>query len=427
MLFVYRFLTTFFFPFILILIFFRKLLGKEDSKRYREKIFSSSFLSNRNFKKKLIWIHAASIGEITSVIPVIKKLSEENLELDFLLTTVTLSSGNLIKKSFSKNNNIQHRYLPIDSNHLVKSFLDGWKPDLIMFVDSEIWPNFLIEIEKRKIKSLLINGRVTTKTYKRWKLFPKIAEKIFDTFDLCLASSENSFKNLQNLKVKNVKYFGNLKFITEEKDSKLDEYSKNIFRNNKVWCAASTHKGEEIFCLKTHIAIKKVYNNILTIIIPRHINRAREIEKLAQSLNLETQIISDQDTIQENREIIIINSFGNLSKYFNLCKSIFMGKSNLKKLELVGGQNPIEAAVLGCKIYHGPYVYNFNEIYNLLQSYNISEMINDNDDLTRKLINDFTVEKIIKDSDIKAIKEYGNKILYSTLVEIKNLMKNENL
>ena len=104
-----------------------------------------------------------------------------------------------------------------------------------------------------------------------------------------------------------------------------------------------------------------------------------------------------------------------------------MGKSNLKKLELVGGQNPIEAAVLGCKIYHGPYVYNFNEIYNLLQSYNISEMINDNDDLTRKLINDFTVEKIIKDSDIKAIKEYGNKILYSTLVEIKNLMKNENL
>ena len=97
-----------------------------------------------------IWIHAASIGEITSVIPVIKKLSEENLELDFLLTTVTLSSGNLIKKSFSKNNNIQHRYLPIDSNHLVKSFLDGWKPDLIMFVDSEIWPNFLIEIEKRK-------------------------------------------------------------------------------------------------------------------------------------------------------------------------------------------------------------------------------------------------------------------------------------
>ena len=423
MLFIYRFFTTFFFPFILIIIFFRKLLGKEESKRYKEKIFSSHFSSNRNFKKKLIWIHAASIGEITSIIPIIKKLNKENSELNFLLTTVTLSSGNLIKTNFSGNKDIQHRYLPVDCDHLVKNFLNVWQPNLIIFVDSEIWPNFLMEIKKRKIKSLLINGRVTTKTYKRWKIFPETAEKIFNVFNLCLAASEDSLKNLQNLKVKNLKYFGNLKFITEKNSTKLDEYTKSILKKNNVWCAASTHEGEEIFCLKTHIEIKKVYKNIITIIIPRHISRTQQIERLSNNLNLKTQILNSQDTIQENNEIIIVNSFGNLTKYFNCCKSIFMGKSNLKKLQLVGGQNPIEAAIMGCKIYHGPYVYNFQEIYSFLESYNISEVISSKDDLAEKLINDFTAEKIIKDSNIKTINLYGEKILENTLMEINNLIK----
>ena len=423
MLFIYRFFTTLFFPLILILIFFRKFLGKEDERRYKEKIFSSSFYSNRNLKKKLIWLHAASIGEVTSIMPIIKKLSQKNSELNFLLTTITLSSGNLIKKKFSEYENIEHRYLPIDSSHLVKNFLNVWRPDLIIFVDSEIWPNFLIEIEKRKIKSLLINARVTTKTYKRWKLFPKTAEKIFNIFNLCLASSKDSLKNLQNLKVKNLKYFGNLKFVTKEKKSRLDESSENILKKNKVWCAASTHKGEEIFCLNTHVEIKKIHKNIITIIIPRHINRAHQIEKLASNLNLKTQILNNQDTIEKNKEIIIVNSFGNLSKYFNYCKSIFMGKSNLKRLQLVGGQNPIEAAMLGCKIYHGPYVYNFHEIYDFLQSYNISEEISGQNGLAEKLMKDFTIEKIIKDNDIKAIRLYGERILNDTLLEINNLIE----
>ena len=164
MLLVYRYLINIFFPIIVILIIIRKWLAKEDQIRYKEKIFETSLNIIRNNNKKLIWFHVASIGELKSVIPLIKKLNEKN-EYEFLITTVTVSSASLIKKDLLNEKNIIHRFFPIDKPSLVKKFLNGWNPFMTVFVDSEIWPNFILEIKKKNIPLILLNGRITKKTF----------------------------------------------------------------------------------------------------------------------------------------------------------------------------------------------------------------------------------------------------------------------
>ena len=214
MLLIYRYLINILFPIIVIIILFRKWLNKEDKIRFKEKLFNSSFNIVRSDNKKLIWFHAASIGEVKSIVPLIKKFNREN-KFEFLITTVTLSSANLIKKELFNEKNINHRFFPIDKPSLIKKFLDGWSPFITVFVDSEIWPNFILEIKKRNIPLVLLNGRITKKTFLRWSMAKTIAEKVFQSFDLCLASSKESGRYLEKLKVKDVKYFGNLKLTSE--------------------------------------------------------------------------------------------------------------------------------------------------------------------------------------------------------------------
>jgi len=423
MLFIYRFLTFFLFPLFALLIFLRKIIKKEDSNRFKEKIFSSFFSSNRNYNKKLYWFHAASIGEVLSIMPLIDALNEKNTNLDFLITTVTLSSSNLINEKLLEYKNITHRFFPLDSNHLVKKFLDQWMPDIVCFVDSEIWPNFLIEIKKRNIPLALVNARITKKTYMRWKKFSSFSKLIFSKFDLCLASSLDSKNNLENLKAKNIKNFGNLKFCVNNVYKNLDHTNKKVLDNYKVWCAANTHEGEEIICLKTHIEVKKEFTNLLTIIIPRHINRVKNIKKICENLKLKSQILKDGSQIDSNIDVLIINSFGVLQKYYDYCDNVFIGKSMIKKLELVGGQNPIEAAKSSCRIYHGPFIYNFLEIYNLLESYNITEQVENANELKKSLIKNLKNKKIIDKIQIEQLNTYGNKILKNTVNELNYIIK----
>ena len=213
MLLIYRYLINILFPFIIILIFIRTKFNKEDKDRYKEKLFFSSFNVTKNKNKRLIWFHTASIGELKSIIPLVKKLNK-NDKFEFLITTVTLSSARLIAKELSGKKNIVHRFFPIDKKNLVKKFLSEWSPNLIIFVDSEIWPNFLLEINSKKIPLILLNARITKKSFLRWNFISKTAEKIFHTFDLCIPSSQESKKYLEKLKVRKIKYFGNLKLTS---------------------------------------------------------------------------------------------------------------------------------------------------------------------------------------------------------------------
>ena len=270
---------------------------------------------------------------------------------------------------------------------------------------------------------MLINGRLTKKSFNKWKIFLNFAKKVFDNFDLCLAANEESRNNLSKLQIKNLKYIGNLKYSTQNISDELNDTNKKILSNYKTWCAASTHNDEELVILKAHLEIKKKYNNILTIIIPRHIDRSFYIKNLSKKFNLYSQILNDNDLINSNVEILIINSFGVLPKYFNYCKNIFIGKSLIKKKENVGGQNPIEAAKLGCKIFHGPYVYNFQEVYERLKSYDITERVNNEFQLAEKIIKSFRSPIMRNPQQVDLLNSYGEKILKETALELNRYLK----
>ena len=421
MLSIYRFLTFFLYPIFILIIFLRIFFKKENKYRYKEKIFSSSFNPKKSENKKLIWFHASSIGELLSIIPLIENLNiDNNKNLEFLVTTVTLSSADLLEKKLLNYNNVTHRFFPVDTEFLVNSFLNNWRPSLVCFVDSEILPNFLFKIKKNNIPLVLLNARITQKTLNRWKFFSKFAKKVFDNFNICLASSEESKKNLELLGVRNISYIGNLKFCSKTTFDKMNETNKLILNDFKVWCAGSTHEGEEEIIIKTHLNLKEKIKNIKTIIIPRHISRVKDISYLTIKHNLTSQILNDKEDINEKADIIIINSFGVLERYYDYCKIVFIGKSMLKKLENVGGQNPIEPAKLGCKVFHGPYVYNFNEIYKFLNSKGIATQVYNEKDLSSKLLESFETKNILSARHINNLEKYGDEILTKTVDSIKN-------
>ena len=421
MIFLYRILTFFLFPIFVIITYLRRFADKEDKIRFKEKISINESFFPKN--KKVVWIHAASIGETNSVLPLIQEIIKNNQKIFVLLTTTTLTSSQIVNKTELKQNNFQHRFFPLDVQFLVKKFLDYWKPETIIFVDSEVWPNYLLEISKRNIPLMLLNGRITTKSFKRWKIFPNLSKKIFNLYDLCLTASTESEKNLKSLGAKNVKFIGNLKFCVSASDKNDNHKLKSFFNNYFIWCAASTHRGEEEIILKTHNLLKNKITNLLTIIIPRHIIRSKEVYDICNKLNLKGQIISKSDDIIEKSEILIINSIGEMAKYFYNCKSIFMGKSLLKNLIKVGGQNPIEPAKCGCKIYHGPYVSNFREIYNYLNKKEIAYEVKNEIELSENIIKDFENNDYLNKKNIEDLNNYGEKILNLTTKEVLDLNK----
>ena len=213
----YRVLTHLIYPFLFVIAFFRVLLKKEDPKRYKEKILISHFNVKRNYEQKLIWFHAASIGELKSILPIIKKLNSDNSLREFLITTSTLSSSKIAELEFKKMKNISHRFLPYDVDFLINSFLKMWRPNYIFLVDSEIWPNLILKAKKFSIPVAIINARITSKSYKKWNKFPKTAFKIFSSIKLCLTSNKETKKFLESFEVKNVFYYGNIKFVNDPK------------------------------------------------------------------------------------------------------------------------------------------------------------------------------------------------------------------
>ena len=409
MFFAYRILTNLILILSPIIIFIRLLKKKEHPKRFKEKF---GFYTKKKFKGKLIWFHGASVGEILSIIPLIESL-EKNKEINqILITTNTLSSSKIL--SNLKLTKTIHQFFPIDTNYHTQKFLKYWKPSVAVFIDSEIWPNMITNIKKTPISLILMNARITDKSFKRWKLFKSYAKKIFFNFDICLSSSHKSNKYLKSLGAKNIKHVGNLKFTQSEKNiTFLDNDLKKFFLSKRIWCASSTHNTEEFICANVHKKLKIKYKNLLTIIIPRHIHRTEEIVNEMKKLNLNIHLHNSKNKIDKDTDIYLVNSFGQTKSFFKVCKTVFLGGSMIKH----GGQNPLEAARFGCKILHGPNVWNFDEIYDLLRKNKVSRKIINSNQLSLnvdKMLNNKNKYRSLENK----IKNLGNKILISTLSEI---------
>ena len=422
----YRILSNFLYPFLFIFLYLRVFLKKEDPKRFKEKLFTSHFNVKRKDELKLIWFHAASIGEFKSIVPLIEQLNTNKKSYEFLITTSTLSSGNLAKLELKNLYNVHHRYFPFDVSFLIDKFLQLWRPEKIFLVDSEIWPNLILKSKARKIPLAIINARLTEKSFNRWSIFPKTAEKIFSVFDLCLCSNKETQNYLGKLRARNVRYEGNLKLIKEININKINEKNSDILSKIRFWFAASIHEEEDIFCLKIHNELKKSYKDIITIIAPRHLNTVEKIKILSEKKNFKVQILNRDDKISEDKEILIVNSFGFLQSYFKYAKSVFIGKSIVPRLKHDSGQSPIDAAKLNCKIYHGPYVSNFKELYEIFKINKISHKIDNYLELSKKLILDLKENQKKERFDVNYIRKMEIDILINTMNVVNNFLQDEN-
>ena len=416
MLIFYRLLTSLILILSPIILVIRLIKNKEDPKRFKEKF---CFFSKKKNKGKLIWFHGASVGELQSIVPLIERLDKNRNINQILITSNTLSSSKVISKfKFKK---VIHQFFPIDVNFLSKKFLNYWKPSIAFFIDSEIWPNMLSNLKKREIPIILLNARITKKTFKKWSIFSDFAKILFKKFTLCLASNNESKKFLKKLGAKRIRYIGNLKYAQAEQ--KVDNLKNNILkflRSKKVWCASSTHFNEENLCGLIHKKLKKKHKNLLTIIIPRHINRVEPIKEELTNLNLNIHLDEPTSSINKKTDIYIVNSYGKTKSFYNNCKNVFLGGSIINH----GGQNPLEAARFGCKILHGKNVSNFTEIYDFLNKNKISHLVKSKLEFEKKLDTLLSNGNNSSKNIRHKINHIGKKILKDTQKEINFFLKN---
>ena len=397
-----------------IIILFRLIKKKEHPNRFLEKL---GFPSKKRLSGKVIWFHGSSVGEILSIMPLIEKLEKNTKIKQILITSSTLSSSKVLEKY--KFNKTTHQFFPIDSNIIINKFLNYWKPSVVFFIESEIWPNIIHNLYKRKIKIVLINARITNKTYKKWFKLLNFSKNIFNKFDLSLSQNKETIIYLRKLGTRNIKNLGNLKF-SETKRIKIKNKIKNFnLLNNKrvLFGAISTHYNEEIFCGKIHLELKNKYKKHISIIIPRHINRAESIKNDLENLKLKVHLHSSKIKIKNNIDIYLVDTYGETKSFLNMCKIVYLGGSIIKR----GGQNPLEAARCGCKVMHGSNVDNFKEIYELLNKIGVSSKIKNVRD-AKLIINKNLQTKIRLKKNINKINLIGKKILNNIDLEIKNLI-----
>ena len=395
-----------------IIILLRIFKNKEDKIRFVEKF---SITKKKRSRGKLIWFHGASVGEILSVIPLIKNY-EKNKSIDqILITSSTLSSAKIIKKfKFKKT---IHQFYPIDHFFFTDKFLKYWRPNLAIFIESEIWPCMFNLLEKKKVPLILLNARLTKKTFNRWMKIKSFSKSIFNKITIAYPQNFETNHYLKKIKINKIKVIGNLKFIEndEKKQKYIDKIIKLKFKKKRVWVASSTHGVEEIFCAKTHLELKKRIKNLITIIIPRHVHRSKQIISDLEKLNLKIDSHSFNKSSLKNTDIYIVDTFGETKKFHKIGGSVFLGGSITKR----GGQNPLEAARYGARILHGPNIDNFKDIYKLLKNLGVSKKIT----TPKELANLITFKKNNK-IGIK-INKIGAKILKKTIRELDSLINDE--
>jgi len=411
MLFFYRIVVNFIFLISPIIIIYRIFRNKEDPKRFLEKIGK---FNKENKSNSLIWFHGSSVGEILSIIPLIEKLEKKKNIKKILITSNTLSSARIIKKLKLKKT--LHQFFPLDTEFLVEKFLNHWRPKAVFLIESEIWPNMILKIKEKKIPLILLNGRITKKSFQNWNSFPNFSKKIFNKFDLCLGQNNETCNYLKTLGAGNIKKIGNLKFSQSTSDLKNKsniKIKKKLAKKKIMFSAISTHKNEELFCAKVHSNLKVKYKNIISIIIPRHVERADEIKEELNLNKLNVHLHSSNKSVKSDTDIYLVDTFGETKSFLKLSKIAIMGKSIYSK----GGQNPLEAARFGNRIIHGPHVENFVEVYNFLKKQGISRKISSSTSL-EKLVIKFDRKKNYSKQIIKKLSYTGNKILLNNEKEI---------
>ena len=374
---IYRAATLALGPVLALYLLYRRRIGKEDPARRGER---AGIAGRARPPGPLIWLHGASVGEAVSVLPLIERLLAEGSDRHVLLTTATVTSAGLMAERLPAR--AIHQYAPIDHPRAVRRFLDHWRPDLAVWIESEIWPNLICATAGRGIPLQLIQGRLSQRSFRRWARLPKLARSLLRRFDVCLAQDEAAAERYRRLGARDVRVMGNLKDAAPPlpaDDGELSRLQAAIGRR-PCWVAASTHAGEEAAVADAARAVKAAHPDVLTIVAPRHPGRADEVARTLSARGLalgrRSEGLPDAAT-----EVLIVDTIGELGLCYRVADIAFIGGSLVPH----GGHNAAEAARLGCAVLHGPDMTNFEALAATLRRADAAIEVSDADQLGRSV------------------------------------------
>ncbi|OLE34636.1 MAG: 3-deoxy-D-manno-octulosonic acid transferase [Alphaproteobacteria bacterium 13_1_20CM_3_64_12] len=350
--------------------------GKEDPARIDERRGMSQDIRPQG---PLVWIHGASVGEVLAAAALIERLRA--LGIRVLLTSGTVTSAAIVAKRFPSD--VIHQYVPYDSPRYVGRFLDHWQPTLALFIESDLWPNLILSSAARRLPMVLINGRMSHRSFPRWRRLAGTISALLGRFDLCLAQSDVDAERFAELGSRNVVITGNLKLDVPAPSAdpvKLERIMM-MTRGRPIIVAASTHPGEENILLEAHRTLAGFFPSLLTVIVPRHPNRGEAIARSIPASGLHVSLRSREELPTATTDIYVADTMGELGLFYRLAPIVFMGGSLIEH----GGQNPIEAVKLGASIVHGPHVFNFNDIYGALGAVDGARRADTLEDLVKQL------------------------------------------
>lgn len=406
---------------------YRALKGKEDKTRRLERLGYASLARPRG---PLVWVHAASVGETMAIMPLIRELRRR--EIHVLLTTGTVTSANLVQSRLS--DEVIHQYVPLDVKFPIKRFIAYWKPDACITAESEIWPTTVAELARRRIPQIRVNARMSDRSFERWRNHASIAERLFEKMALVVAQSDLDAERFRDLGAWPVIVSGNLKSDTDPPpcDETVLAHYRGQIGNRPTWAAISTFEGEEKAVATIHRTLKPK-NGQLTILVPRHPDRADAVEAMLKEAGLTVARRSRNDVITAETDVFLGDSIGEMGLYLRLTEIAFVGKS---LGEHQGGQNPLEPAMLGCAVLSGPHVQNFRDAYQHLVRKGGARIVKDVEMLAKAvhylMINDLARRKMVDSGHdamdemrgalsktVKALEPYINPLTVSARLQPK--------
>ena len=379
MIFFYNLITFFYLPIALIKLFYKKDFSFNEFKRIKERfgIFSAF---GRDTNKKLLWVHAVSVGEVNTSINFIKKLQEAFPSADILVTTTTHTGSNRLKKIFQ--DEIFHQYLPFDVIYFVKKFLRLWRPNCLILIETEIWPNLIFQSSKNRIPVILINGRLSTKSLFNYQKLKSLSKKTFSKIDMIISQSEQDKDNfvIIGANSRNVHIDSSLKFdaLNFGSSKSTFTYDENLIKDKKIITCASTHPTEEEILLSSYLALND--DSVHLVLAPRHPERANEVGNFLKEESISFSFLKENEVNHLNivKDVTIINEIGHLDFLYSISDIAFIGGTLINH----GGQNFLEPLIHGLPISSGDSVYNFQEIANQLSELNILKYGNSTEEIS---------------------------------------------
>ncbi|MBW8637389.1 lipid IV(A) 3-deoxy-D-manno-octulosonic acid transferase [Hoeflea sp. WL0058] len=390
----YRWTGAGIYPFIGSYLAVRATKGKEERARRLERY---GYASVERPDGPIVWFHAASVGETNAVVPLIHEVRSRGIHV--ILTTGTVTSASVARERLG--NLVIHQYVPLDLKPAISRFLDYWKPDLAVIAESEIWPMTILELGARKMPQVLVNGRLSDRSFSSWSKRPSLAEALFENLSLVVAQSDLDAERFHALGARPITISGNLKADVAPLPFDAEALRKMQLRigDRPVWAAVSTHAGEEEIAVDVHEALMQKYD-LVTVIVPRHPERSDDIENLIKSRGLIVARRSRGEVITQNTDVYLGDTIGEMGYYLSLASIAFVGRS----LTGEGGQNPMEPAALGCAILSGRNVQNFRESYRSLLKRGGARLVRDRDMLIQSVDYLISNEKVRRDMCAAAAK-----------------------